>query len=72
MTIDPTVVVAAIGALASGLGVAFRIIYNDLQKQLAQSHKREDYWRSLALMGTDLADKADKVAERATRKLLDG
>lgn len=57
MTIDPAVVVAAIGALASGLGFAARLIYTDLKRD-------RDYWRSLALMGTELADKATTIAVR--------
>ena len=62
MTVDPAVLIAAISALASGLGVVARILYNDLKKD-------RDYWRSLALMGTELADKA---ATLASRKRLDG
>ena len=62
MLIDPTIVIAAISDLASGLGVAARMIYNDLKKD-------RDYWRSLALMGTELADKA---ATLAARKRFDG
>ena len=62
MLIDPTIVIAAISVLASGLGVAARMIYSDLKRD-------RDYWRSLALMGTELADKA---ATLAARKRSDG
>ena len=62
MTIDPTVVLGAITALASALGYAARRIYTDLRID-------RDYWRDLALKGTDLADKA---ATLATRKRFDG
>lgn len=57
MTIDPSVVIAAISALSTGLGLAARMIYNDLKKD-------RDYWRSLAMSGTDLADKATTIAVR--------
>jgi len=57
VTVDPAVLIAAISALASGLGVVARILYNDLKKD-------RDYWRALALMGTELADKAATLADR--------
>jgi hypothetical protein len=57
MTVDPGVVIAVIGALATALTTAAAKIYSDLKKD-------RDYWRTLAMMGTDLADKATTVAVR--------
>lgn len=51
MTIDPTVVVAAITALAGALGAAARMIYLDLRRD-------RDYWRAIALKSMGHTDKA--------------
>lgn len=60
MTIDPTVVVAAVTALATALGAAARMIYNDLRKD-------RDYWRDVALRGLDVNDKAIDVAAKKVK-----
>lgn len=51
MTIDPTVLIAVIGTLASALGIAARMIYNDLRTD-------RDMWREMAMRGTSLAEQA--------------
>jgi hypothetical protein len=51
VTIDPTVVVAALTALTGALGAAARMIYLDLRRD-------RDYWRSVALKSMGHTDKA--------------
>lgn len=60
MTIDPTVVIAAITALSSALGYAARMIYLDLRRD-------RDYWRSTALAALGHTDKALDVAAQVSR-----
>lgn len=63
MTVDAAVVVAAIGALSTGLGWVARRIYLDLRKDLEDMTKDRDYWRDIAhrSMGH-----TDKLVERKT------
>lgn len=51
MTIDPTVVIAAISALATGIGWMVRRVYLDLKAD-------RDYWRDTALVSLRHTDKA--------------
>ena len=51
MTIDPTVVVAAITALSAGLGAVARLVYSDMKKD-------RDFWRDTALAALRHADRA--------------
>ena len=59
MTIDPTVVIAVIGALAAGLSGAARIIYTDMRKD-------RDYWRDVAIGSLRNADTAIDLAAKRT------
>ena len=58
MTIDPTVVIAAISALGAALGRAAWIIYSDLRRD-------RDFWRKTALDAMGHTDKALEVAKKA-------
>jgi hypothetical protein len=60
MTLDPTVVVAAIAALATALGTAARMIYLDLKRD-------RDFWRKTALDAMGHTDKALEVVAKAAR-----
>lgn len=60
MTIDPTIVVAAIATLATALGTAARMIYLDLRRD-------RDFWRSTALSALGHTDKALEVAAKRPR-----
>ena len=55
MTIDPTVVIAAFGALVTALSAVARIVYNDLRRD-------RDYWRGVALQLMAVNNKAVDVA----------
>jgi hypothetical protein len=55
VTIDPTIVIAAIGALVTALGTAARMIYLDLRRD-------RDFWRKTALASLGHVDKALEVA----------
>lgn len=57
MTIDPTVVVAAISALAAGIGAIARMVYRDLKAD-------RDYWRETALAALRHTDKAIDMASK--------
>lgn len=64
MTIDPAVVIAAIGALATGLGWVARRVYTDLRSDIAELSKDRDDWREAALKSMGITDKAIVVAEK--------
>ena len=55
MQLDPSVVIAAFGALVAGLSGAARLIYIDLRKD-------RDYWRGVALQLMAVNNKAIDVA----------
>ena len=55
MQLDPSVVIAAFGALVAGLSGAARLIYVDLRKD-------RDYWRNIALQLMAVNNKAIDVA----------
>lgn len=61
MTIDPTVVIAAISALATGIGWMVRRVYLDLKAD-------RDYWRDVALASMRHTDKAMDVAVQVAPK----
>lgn len=64
MTIDPTVVIAAISALATGIGWMVRRVYMDLKAD-------RDYWRDTAIASLRHTDKAIDMAA-TTVKSVDG
>lgn len=61
MTIDPTVVIAAISALATGIAYGARRIYLDLKTD-------RDYWRDTALASLRHTDKAIDMATVTVKK----
>jgi hypothetical protein len=61
LTLDPAVVIAAIGALSAALGRAAWMIYGDLRRD-------RDYWRDMALELRDINRSAIGVAEKAAKR----
>jgi hypothetical protein len=61
VTIDPAVVIAAIGVLGTGVGAFVRMVYVDLRRD-------RDDWRDMALSLRDVNAKAIEVTEKATRR----
>lgn len=59
MTLDPSVVIAAFGALVTALSAAARLIYLDLRRD-------RDYWRQVALQLMAVNNKAVDVAQKVT------
>lgn len=59
MTVDPTVVITAIGALATGIGWIVRRVYLDLVTE-------RNYWRTIALASIRHTDKAMDIAVAKT------
>jgi hypothetical protein len=55
LTLDPSIVIAAFGALVAGLSGAARLIYVDLRRD-------RDYWRGVALQLMAVNNKAIDVA----------
>lgn len=64
LTIDPAVVLGAIGTLATGLGWIARRIYTDLRADLASMAVDRDEWRAIAQRATGHTDKALTIAEK--------
>jgi hypothetical protein len=58
MTLDPTIVVAAIATLSGALGAAARMIYVDLRRD-------RDFWRDTALKAMGHTDQAIQLAAKA-------
>lgn len=58
MTLDPTIVVAAIATLSGALGAAARMIYLDLRRD-------RDFWRDTALKALGHTDRAMELAAKA-------
>jgi hypothetical protein len=58
MTIDPTIVIAAIATLSAALGTAARMIYVDLRRD-------RDFWRDTALKALGHTDRAIELAAKA-------
>lgn len=58
MTIDPAIVIAAIGALSAALGRAAWMIYNDLRRD-------RDFWRDAYLKAAGHTDRAMELAAKA-------
>lgn len=61
MTVAPEVVIAAFGVLVSALGRAAWMIYRDVVRD-------RDYWRSIALRSTGVAEKSTDVAVTAVNR----
>jgi hypothetical protein len=57
VTIDPTVVIAAISALSTGIGYIARRVYLDLKAD-------RDFWRDTALTAIRHTDKAIDIATK--------
>jgi hypothetical protein len=61
VTIDPGIVVAVIGALATAVGTFGRMIYLDLRND-------RDYWRNLALELAGVNKTAIEVNEKLAKR----
>jgi hypothetical protein len=61
MTIDPTIVIAALSALTAGLAAATKLIYSDLKRD-------RDYWRDTALGLLGVNERAIGVAEKVAKR----
>ena len=61
MTLDPAVVIAALGIVGTGVGAFVRMVYMDLRRD-------RNEWRDMALSLRDVNAKAIEVTEKASRR----
>lgn len=61
MTLDPAVVIAALGVIGTGVGAFVRMVYMDLRRD-------RDDWKDLALSLRDVNAKSIEVTEKVARR----
>jgi hypothetical protein len=61
VTVDPAVVIGAMGAVIAAVSAALRMIYIDLRRD-------RDYWRDAYFQAMGVNDKAIEVADRVARR----
>ena len=61
MTVDPAVVIAAIGVLGTGVGAFIRMVFMDIRRD-------RDDWRDMALSLRDVNRKSIEVTEKVAKR----
>lgn len=65
MTLDPAVVIAAIGTLSTAFGTVLRIFYVHLTHQIDYWRTSSEKWQERAFENEALANHGTQLAERA-------
>jgi alpha-galactosidase/6-phospho-beta-glucosidase family protein len=61
VTLDPAVVIAALGIIGTGVGAFVRMVYMDIRRD-------RDEWRDMALALRDVNKTAIGVADKAAKR----